>query len=62
MVAGDDTPSVRLYRYPCLGRAVGKMYPGHAGHVGEVRFTRDERFVLSIGGEDLATLQWRYVQ
>jgi hypothetical protein len=49
-----------VFRYPALSKADSKVYAGHASHVLGVRFTPDERFVISIGGEDSATLQWRF--
>lgn len=62
VVAGDDESCVRLYRYPCLSnKADGRVYKGHASHVFGVRFTADDQYVLSVGGEDMATLQWKLV-
>jgi hypothetical protein len=39
-----------------------QVYPAHASHVLGVRFTNEEQFVLSIGGEDNATFQWRFAE
>jgi hypothetical protein len=38
-----------------------QVYPAHASHVLGVHFTHDSKYVLSIGGEDMTTLQWRVV-
>jgi hypothetical protein len=54
---------VRLYRYPCLSnQSPVRIHTGHASHVLSVRFTHDDAFVLSIGADDSATMQWRVVQ
>ena len=54
---------VRLYRYPCLSNASPvRIHTGHAAHVLAVRFTHEDAFVLSIGADDSATMQWRVVQ
>jgi microtubule-associated protein-like 3 len=39
-----------------------RIHTGHASHVLSVRFTHDDAFVLSIGADDSATMQWRVVQ
>jgi microtubule-associated protein-like 6 len=62
VVTADDEACVRLYRYPCLSnKSEGRVYRGHASHVLGVKFTCDEQFVISVGGEDMATLQWKLV-
>ncbi len=38
-----------------------QAYAAHASHVLGVHFTHDSKYVVSIGGEDMTTLQWRVV-
>ena len=32
---------------------------GHSSHVMNVRFSHDDAFLLSVGGQDRAILQWK---
>ncbi|KAK3276180.1 hypothetical protein CYMTET_15733 [Cymbomonas tetramitiformis] len=43
------------------GASEGRGHKGHSSHVMNVRFTADEKRVLSVGGKDRAVLQWRLV-
>lgn len=40
---------------------VARIYNGHSSHVLGVRFTARGDYLLSVGGEDLTTLQWKVV-
>ena len=60
-----------MYRYPCvgtfkksgrdpqLGGAEGYAALGHGSHVSNVRFTYDDQFVVTVGGDDNALMVWR---
>eukprot|EP00741_Cyanophora_paradoxa_P013198 tig00000178_g12750.t1 len=60
VASGDDYRYVNLYRYPCLDGAAPRRYRGHSEHVTNVRFTWDDRHLVSTGGADLTIIQWRH--
>lgn len=59
-VCSDDYGNVNIFRYPVAKEGnAKKAYDGHSSHVATVRFTPDERFVISAGGGDKAIGVWR---
>jgi WD40 repeat protein len=62
VATGDEQQKLRLFRRAdCAVGAVALSYAyeGHAGVLSAVRFSHDDRYVLSVGGEDLCTFVWR---
>ena len=58
---GDDFGFVKLFRFPCPDKGQqGKEYRGHSSFVQSVRFTSGDRHVVSVGGMDVCTMQWRH--
>eukprot|EP00241_Pyramimonas_parkeae_P000789 CAMPEP_0114273362 /NCGR_PEP_ID=MMETSP0058-20121206/29060_1 /TAXON_ID=36894 /ORGANISM="Pyramimonas parkeae, CCMP726" /LENGTH=967 /DNA_ID=CAMNT_0001392819 /DNA_START=317 /DNA_END=3220 /DNA_ORIENTATION=+ len=54
-VTGDDNSCVRLFNHPCVVESAPcHVYRGHSSHVTCVRFTCDDRRVVSSGGVDCA--------
>lgn len=54
---------VRLFRYPNdVGRGDHKTYVGHSFHVTKCCFSFNDEFLITIGGEDRTTLQWRHYE
>ena len=60
-VTGDDRGAVNLYRWPVLKGGKSSSSHCHSSHVTCVRFTADEKYVISTGGHDLAIMQWALV-
>jgi WD40 repeat protein len=59
LVAGGETKTLKLFNYPANDEhAAYKAYKGHAGAIKQVQFTRDGQYLISIGGEDKAILQF----
>ena len=59
LVSGDDFRRVKLFKYPCVKeKSKFKEYKGHSEHVPCVRFSSEDRWVLSVGGLDKAILQF----
>eukprot|EP01017_Pseudomicrothorax_dubius_P042573 TRINITY_DN6973_c0_g1_i5.p1 TRINITY_DN6973_c0_g1~~TRINITY_DN6973_c0_g1_i5.p1 ORF type:complete len:396 (-),score=106.64 TRINITY_DN6973_c0_g1_i5:60-1247(-) len=59
LATGDDDGLVNLYKYPCVvERAKCKAYVGHSSHVTRVRFSADDSFLISVGGNDKSVLVW----
>ena len=51
---------VKLFNYPVVCEdAPSRAYCGHSSHVMGVRFSADDKYVVSAGGKDRALLQWR---
>ena len=59
LATADDFGKVKLFRYPCIvPHAAHLTYEGHSSHVTNVAFTHGDAWLLSIGGDDRAILQW----
>jgi len=61
IATGDDYGLVKIYRYPCLEGNRGKSYGGHSSHVPRVSFNSNGEYLLTVGGNDKALLQWKIV-
>eukprot|EP01052_Picozoa_sp_SAG31_P006584 SAG31_NODE_303_length_18065_cov_5.733107_26_plen_119_part_00 len=61
IATGDDFGMVKLFGYPAASKGA-KFFAaqGHSSHVANVRFSPDDRFVLSVGGHDATTIVWRH--
>ena len=59
IATGDDSGHVNLFRYPALPGSQPLVYSGHSAHVTVVRFTPNDRYLISAGGHDLTTAIWR---
>lgn len=59
LASGDDFGFVNLFEYPLLHRGTrGRRYEGHSSHVTNVRWTCDDRMLVSTGGLDTSVLIW----
>jgi WD40 repeat protein len=60
LASGDDFGKVNLYRYPSMiERSEALKMEGHSSHVTSVRFTSDDKYLISAGGNDTAVCQWK---
>jgi WD40 repeat protein len=55
---------MRCYRYPAVEPKMDGYHSHHSvgghGHcVTNVRFTRDSKFIVTVGGSDRTIIQWR---
>lgn len=59
LATGDDFGQVKLFKYPCVQEqsAFNEHY-GHSSHVTGVKFTANDTFVISTGGNDKTVLVW----
>jgi len=64
LVVADTFGRIRLYRYPCVNINTPYLeFKAHAtGSIPAVRFSHDDRFVLSVGAQDRCLMQWRHVR
>ena len=59
LATGDDFGKVNLYKYPSpVQKANCRAYIGHSSHVTKVKFTYDDTFLISTGGNDKCILVW----
>ena len=62
IVTGDDFRRVKLFSYPAVKeRSAFKEFKGHSEHVPNVRFSKDGKYVYSVGGLDKAVMQYEVV-
>lgn len=61
IATGDDYGLVNLYRNPCLEGHMARSYRGHSEHVTRVMFMKNDEYLISIGGMDQTTIQWKRV-
>uniref|UniRef100_A0A3Q1EQL2 EMAP like 6 n=1 Tax=Acanthochromis polyacanthus TaxID=80966 RepID=A0A3Q1EQL2_9TELE len=55
LVTGDDFGLIKLFDFPCSDKflqAKHKRYFGHSAHVTNIRFSCDDKYVISAGGSD----------
>uniref|UniRef100_A0A3Q3FEP0 EMAP like 6 n=1 Tax=Labrus bergylta TaxID=56723 RepID=A0A3Q3FEP0_9LABR len=53
LVTGDDFGLIKLFEFPCSEKfAKHKRYFGHSAHVTNIRFSCDDKYVISAGGSD----------
>jgi WD40 repeat protein len=59
LAVGDDDGIVSLYNYPCTDKnASARQLRGHGAHVTRVRFSHNDKFLVSISGDDRTMLVW----
>jgi WD40 repeat protein len=50
---------VKLFKFPCvIEKANFNEYCGHSSHVTKVRFSSNDHFVVSTGGNDMTVMIW----
>ena len=60
LASADDEGKVRVLEYPCtIANSKSVEGKGHSSHVTNVKFTRNDKFILSTGGEDQTVIQWK---
>ncbi|KAK5925768.1 hypothetical protein CgunFtcFv8_021400 [Champsocephalus gunnari] len=60
LATGDDFGLIKLFQFPCSDKfAKHKRYFGHSAHVTNVRFSCDDKFLISAGGSDCSLFVWR---
>lgn len=60
LVTGDDYGKVNLFAFPCVvAKAQCIPFAGHSSHVTKVKFSFDDTYVLSTGGNDKCVISWK---
>jgi len=59
LATGDDFGKVKIFKYPCvMEHASSKEYMGHSSHVTKVKFSANDQYVVSTGGNDKTVIIW----
>ena len=59
LATGDDFSQVKLFKYPCVvEKAKYKSFKGHSSHVCKIRFSVNDLFLFSVGGNDKSVFIW----
>jgi WD40 repeat protein len=72
LATAENTGLIKIFNYPCVGGGLDRAgnlnrrpeslrVTGHSDHVTEVAWTAGDQRVISVGGSDLALMQWRVV-
>uniref|UniRef100_A0A4W6DSW6 EMAP like 6 n=1 Tax=Lates calcarifer TaxID=8187 RepID=A0A4W6DSW6_LATCA len=60
LVTGDDFGLIKLFEFPCSEKfAKHKRYFGHSAHVTNIRFSCDDKYIISAGGSDCSLFVWK---
>ena len=60
IATGDDFRRVKIFRYPCpKEKAKFKEYKGHSEFVVNVKFSKDGKWLYTVGGLDKAVFQFQ---
>ena len=59
IATGDDLSMIKLFACPSVvEQAPFKSYGGHSSQVTKIRFTPDDNFLISVGGNDKSVFVW----
>ena len=61
MATADDRGLVNVFKYPVPVDSPAKPVTGkgHSSHVTKVRFSKDDSYLYSVGGNDTTVMQWK---
>ena len=60
LATSDDFGNVNLFRYPVvIENQACDSYTGHSSHVTKVKFSHDDSFLVSTGGNDKCVFVWQ---
>lgn len=63
LVTSDDFGLVKLFRYPCVVKNASSIdHRGHSSHVANVRWSFKDSYVVSVGGNDRAIMEWKVIR
>jgi WD40 repeat protein len=60
---GDDWGLVNLFRYPAVENTStppkANSYRAHSSHVTNVKFSENDSYLVSVGGNDKMVMKWK---
>merc|ERR1719499_550398 len=62
LISGDDFGLVRIHNYPAIQnvKSAHLAYNGHSSFVVGLEMLRNDEFLVTCGGNDMAVFQWKY--
>ena len=60
LISADDRQRIALWRYPAVEGAKCRLFAGHGTMASGVHFSAEDRFVVSVGGDDCSAMVWRH--
>lgn len=59
LATGDDFSLVKLFKYPCtVEKASYREFKGHSSHIPKIRFSSNDKYLFSTGGNDKSVFVW----
>jgi len=63
IATANDSSLVKLFRYPSVEeRSKFLECRGHSSHVTNVKFSKDDKYLFSAGGNDTCVMQWKITE
>ena len=59
-VIGDKYSKIKLFNYPSKENQIFNKYIGHSNEITGLMFDRNEKYLISIGGEQKSIIIWKY--
>lgn len=59
-VTGDDFGTIKLFNFPNFDGSSYNKFIGHSSHVTNVRFSYNDQYLISVGGNDKSIFQWKF--
>jgi WD40 repeat protein len=60
LAAADDFGDLRVYKYPCVQpEAQAVLARGHSSFVSNVKWSANDKYIITTGGEDQTIIMWR---
>ena len=59
IVSASNKGYIRLHNYPAKTEEAHYYYGGHSQNVTGVSFTRNDEYLISVGGADRSVFQWK---
>ena len=59
IATGDDFSKIKIFEYPvCQKNQIYNAYKGHSSHITGVKWSFDDKFLISTGGLEKSIIQW----
>lgn len=63
LATGDDNSNISLYKLPCVQpHAEGVVARGHSSFISDIKWSQDDSYLVSIGGEDQTIIVWKVIK
>jgi len=63
IATANDSSLVKMFRYPSVEeRSKFLECRGHSSHVTNIKFSKDDKYLFSAGGNDTCIIQWKITE